>query len=148
MRAPEPPTTDAADPDLARTDSDAYALLEIARTNAFELRIRQVELEQQGFKTSLARNERFPGVTVGPFYSQEKAGDKETTAGIGISMPLPLWNRNTGNIETAKVREQQAETSLLLARREVEQRVAENALTLQVKLEAMKDAGKDAAASK
>ena len=52
-------------------------------------------------------------------------------------MPLPLWNRNTGNIETAKAREQQAQTSLLVTQREVERRVTETALALQVKLEEM-----------
>ena len=112
-------------------------LLDSARTNAFELRIRQVELEQQGFKVSLAKNERYPSVTVGPFLSQEKAGDKETRVGVGISMPLPLWNHNAGSIETAKAREQQAQTSLLVTQREVERRVMETALTLQVKLEEM-----------
>ena len=112
-------------------------LLDAARTNAFELRIRQTELEQQGFKVSLAKNERFPAVTVGPFVSQEKAGDQETRIGLGVSMPLPLWNRNGGNIETAKAREQQAQTSLLVTQREVERRVTENALALQVKLEEM-----------
>ena len=112
-------------------------LLDAARTNAFELRIRQTELEQQGFKVSLAKNERYSSVTVGPFLSQEKAGDKETRVGLGVSMPLPLWNRNTGNIETAKAREQQAQTSLLVTQREVERRVTENALALQVKLEEM-----------
>ncbi len=109
-------------------------LLDAARTNAFELRIRQTELEQQGFKVSLAKNERFPGVTVGPFISQDKAADKERIIGISISMPLPLWNRNTGNIEMAKAREQQAQTSLLLTQRDVERRVTENARALQTKL--------------
>jgi cobalt-zinc-cadmium efflux system outer membrane protein len=113
------------------------SLLDAARTNAFELRIRQTELEQQGFKVSLAKKDRFSGVTVGPFYSQEKAGDKETILGLGVSMPLPLWNRNTGNIETAKAREQQAQTSLLLTQREVERRVTENALALQARLNEM-----------
>lgn len=113
------------------------SLLDAARTNAFELRIRQAELEQQGFKISLAKNERFPGVTVGPFITQDKAADTERTIGLGISMPLPLWNRNTGNIETARAREQQAQTSLLLTQREVERRVTENVLALQVKLDAM-----------
>jgi cobalt-zinc-cadmium efflux system outer membrane protein len=112
-------------------------LLDNARTNAFELRIRQVELEQQGFKVSLAKNERFPAVTVGPFISQDKAADTERIIGVGVSLPLPLWNRNTGNIETAKAREQQAQTSLLLTRREVERRVTENVLALQVKLDEM-----------
>lgn len=112
-------------------------LLDSARTNAFELRIRQMELEQQGFKVSLAKNERYPSVTVGPFLSQENAGDKETRIGLGVSMPLPLWNHNTGNIETAKAREQQAQTSLFVTQREVERRVTENALALQVKLAEM-----------
>jgi cobalt-zinc-cadmium efflux system outer membrane protein len=48
-----------------------------------------------------------------------------------------LWNRNTGNIETAKAREQQAQTSLLVTQREVERRVTENTLTLQAKLDEM-----------
>ena len=112
-------------------------LLEIARTNAFELRLRQAELEQQGFKVSLAKNDRFPAVTFGPFISQEKAADRETIVGLGVSVPLPLWNRNAGNIETARAREQQAQTSLLLAQRDVERRVTENALALQVKLAEM-----------
>jgi cobalt-zinc-cadmium efflux system outer membrane protein len=112
-------------------------LLEAARTNAFELRLRQAELEQQGFKVSLARNERFPAVTIGPFVAEEKAGDREQTIGLGISLPLPLWNRNTGNLEAARAREQQAQTSLLLAQREVERRVTESTLALQVKLDEM-----------
>ena len=112
-------------------------LLDFARTNAFELRVRQAELEQQGFKVSLAKNERYPSVTVGPFVSQEKAGDTETRIGLGVSMPLPLWNHNTGNIETAKAREQQAQTSLFVTQREVERGVTENALALQVKLAEM-----------
>jgi cobalt-zinc-cadmium efflux system outer membrane protein len=122
------------------------ALLEITRTNAFELRIRQAELEQQGFKVSLAKNDRFPAVTVGPFISQEKAADKETVIGLGVSVPLPLWNRNSGNIEIAQAREQQAQTSLLLAQRDVERRVTENALALQVKLAEMNQWRADAVA--
>lgn len=112
-------------------------LLEMARTNAFELRLRQAELEQQGFKVLLAKNERFPAVSVEPFISQEKAADKETIIGLGVSVPLPLWNRNTGNIEIAQAREQQAQTSLLLTQRDVERRVTESSLALQVKLAEM-----------
>ena len=120
-----------------RASPSLESLLQTARTNAFELRVRQAELEQQGFKVSLAKNERFPGVTVGPFISQEKAADKETIIGLGVSIPLPLWNRNQGSIETAKAREQQAQTSLLITQRDVERRVTENALALQVKLDEM-----------
>ena len=44
-----------------------------------------------------------------------------------MSLPLPLWNRNTGNIEAAKARELQAQTSLRLAQREVERKIREQA---------------------
>ena len=120
-----------------RQAASLETLLETARTNAFELRIRQTELEQQGFKVSLAKNERLPGVSVRPFISQAKAADTERIIGIGVSLPLPLWNRNTGNIETAQAREQQAQISLLLTQRDIERRVTESALALQIKFTEM-----------
>lgn len=93
----------------------------------FELRQREIELAQQGFKVRLSENEAWPSVTVGPQISREEAGDRESTIGLGVSVPLPLWNRNTGNIETAKARQLQAQTSLRLAQRDVERKLRENA---------------------
>jgi cobalt-zinc-cadmium efflux system outer membrane protein len=110
-------------------------LLDAARTNSFEIRIREAELAQQGFKVSLSKNERYPAITFGPFYSQENAMDKEQQAGIGFSLPLPLWDRNAGNIETSKARELQAQASLLATEREVERRVAQNAAVFEAKRE-------------
>src|SRR4029077_868010 len=46
-------------------------LVDAARSNAFDIRTRQVELAQQGFKVALSKNERFPAIAVGPFYSVE-----------------------------------------------------------------------------
>ena len=110
-------------------------LVAAARADAFDIRIRQRELAQQGFKVALARNERFPAIAVGPYYSQENAADKEQRAGIGISLPLPLWDRNTGNIETSKAREEQAQASLFATQREVERRVTQSAATFEAKRE-------------
>jgi cobalt-zinc-cadmium efflux system outer membrane protein len=110
-------------------------LLDTARKHAFDIRIREAELAQQGFKVSLSKNERYPAIAVGPYYSQENAADKEQQAGIGISVPLPFWDRNVGNIQTSKAREQQARASLLTTEREVESRVAQSATILQAKRE-------------
>jgi cobalt-zinc-cadmium efflux system outer membrane protein len=110
-------------------------LVDAARANAFDIRIRHRELAQQGFKVALAKNERFPAIAVGPYYSQENAADKEQRAGIGISLPLPLWDRNAGNIETSKAGEQLAQASLLTTRREVERRVTQSAATFEAKRE-------------
>jgi cobalt-zinc-cadmium efflux system outer membrane protein len=109
------------------------ALVDAARANAFDIRIRQAELAQQGFKVALAKNERFPSIAVGPYYSQENATDKEQRAGIGISVPLPLWDRNIGNIETSRAREEQARASLLVTQQDVERRVTQSAVTFEAK---------------
>jgi outer membrane protein, heavy metal efflux system len=108
-------------------------LVDAARSNAFDIRIRQVELAQQGFKVALSKNERFPAVAVGPFYSLENAIDREQRVGVGLSLPLPLWDRNLGNIASSKARQQQAEASLAMAAREVERRVTQTAAALQAK---------------
>jgi cobalt-zinc-cadmium efflux system outer membrane protein len=110
-------------------------LLDRARSNAFEIRIREAELAQQGFKVSLSKNERYPAIAVGPYYSYEKAADREQQVGVGISLPLPLWDRNAGNIQSAKAREEQAQASLLTTQRDVERRVAESAAIFQAKRE-------------
>jgi cobalt-zinc-cadmium efflux system outer membrane protein len=101
----------------------AERLLAAARTNNFELRVRASELAQQGFKVALAKNERYPTLSLGPSFSEENAFERERVIGLGVSFPLPLWNRNTANIEAAAARQIQAETSLLVAQREVERKV-------------------------
>ena len=116
---------------------DREALLALARTNNFELRLRAVELAQQGFRIDLAKNERYPAFSVGPSVSEERAGDRERVIGVGISLPLPLWNRNKSSIEAAKARQLQAETSLLAAQRDVERKVAEAAQVYETKREEM-----------
>lgn len=103
-------------------------LIHRAARGNFELKQREIELTQQGFKVRLAKNERWPSITLGSQVSQENVGsEKETTAGIGVSIPLPLWNRNEGGIETANARLLQAETSLRVMQRSLEQRIRENA---------------------
>lgn len=108
-----------------------------ARTNNFALRLRAVELAQQGFRVDLAKNERYPAIAIGPSYSEENAGDRERIIGVGVSLPLPLWNRNSGNIEAAKARQVQAEVSLNVTEREVQRQVLAAALTYETKLREM-----------
>ena len=121
--------------ELNLLEMSLQTLVDAARANAFDIRIRQRELAQQGFKVALARNERFPAIAIGPYYLQENAVEKEHQAGIGISLPLPLWDRNIGNIETSKARQEQAQASLLVTQREVERRVTQSAATFEMKRE-------------
>ena len=112
-------------------------LVALARTNNFELKLRAVELAQQGFRVELAKNDRFPAISVGPSISEERAGDRERIIGVGLSVPLPFWNRNKGNIETAVARQMQAEVSLNVTEREIHRKVVEAALTYETKLREM-----------
>jgi cobalt-zinc-cadmium efflux system outer membrane protein len=121
--------------ELNLLEMSLQALVDAARANAFDIRIRQRELAQQGFKVVLARNERFPAIAIGPYYLQENAVEKEHQAGIGISLPLPFWDRNIGNIETSKARQEQAQASLLVTQRDVERRVTQSAATFKAKRE-------------
>jgi cobalt-zinc-cadmium efflux system outer membrane protein len=121
-----------------RQPDERETLMALARTNNFELRVRAVELAQQGFRVDLAKNERYPSLSVGPTYSEERAGsDRERIMGLGVSLPLPFWNRNSGNIEAAKARQLQAEVSLNATEREVQRQVLAAALTYETKLREM-----------
>jgi cobalt-zinc-cadmium efflux system outer membrane protein len=114
------------------------SLVARARTNSYEVRLRSVELAQQGFRVDLAKNERYPAISAGPAFSEEKNGsEREQIVGLGVSLPLPLWNRNTANIDTAKARQLQAETSLHIAQREAERLATQAALTYEAKLRDM-----------
>ena len=116
---------------------DKQMLLSFAQTNNFEIRVHAVELAQQGFRVALAKNERYPTISVGPSISEERAGDRERVIGVGVSIPVPLWNRNTGNIEAARARQVQAETSFFITQRETDRKVIEAALTYETKLREM-----------
>lgn len=99
-------------------------LLQAAHENNFSFKLAKVELEQQGYVVSLARNERYPAISVGPFFSQEEAGEREKVVGIGLSLPLPLTGRTRGAIDVAEARRRQAESAFLVARLELEREVA------------------------
>lgn len=99
-------------------------LVSSAREKNFDIRSRIAELEQQGLRVQLNQNERWPSVTVAPYLAGEKASDRQREFGLGVTIPLPLLNRNTGSIETAKARQTQAEVALNVALREVERKVA------------------------
>jgi len=100
-------------------------LLWTARERNYDIRTRTVELEQQGFKVKLALNERWPAVRVGPFAHDERAETNEYQFGIGVTLPLPLWNRNAGKIDSERARAAKVEAELTALVREVERKVAD-----------------------
>lgn len=103
------------------------SLLASAQSRNFEVRSRLVELEQQGFQVKLSENERWPAITVKPYFTGERTSDRQREFGLGVSLPLPLWDQKKGHIEAASARRLQAEVSLNVTLREIERRIAETA---------------------
>jgi cobalt-zinc-cadmium efflux system outer membrane protein len=124
-----------ATPTLKLNDAPPMAaVMQAARENNFDYRMRRLEVEQQGFEVRLARNERYPAVSVSPFYSQEKAGDKETVVGVGLSVPLPITQRARSAVDVAEARRRQAEVAVIVAQRELEREVVTAAHAFATKL--------------
>jgi cobalt-zinc-cadmium efflux system outer membrane protein len=113
-----------------KTAPSLDALMLSAMNNHYDLRIRRAELEQQGFKVALAKNERYPTVTIGPFFQQQNAPalENQSVFGIGVSFPLPSWKNGKAEVTAAEARQMQAQASLSTAQRQVERQVTESML--------------------
>ena len=66
----------------------------------------------------LQRAMRMPDPTISLQYEHEPQ-DQPNTVGLGVSFPLPLWNRNTGAIQSAEAARQQAELQLAKTKAQV-----------------------------
>jgi cobalt-zinc-cadmium efflux system outer membrane protein len=102
-------------------------LLADARRKNFALRARFLDVEQQGYQVDLAKNERWPSITLQPYMQKQTTLTRETQVGINLSIPLPLWNRNKGAIDSALAKQTQAEVMLTAQMRQLERDVASHA---------------------
>jgi outer membrane protein, heavy metal efflux system len=118
-------------PELAR-------LLAAAQRGNLAVRTRVAELEQQGFAMRLAEHGRWPEITVKPYLAGEKASDRQREFGLGISLPLPLWDQPAGRIDAAKARQLQAEVALQVTLREIEREVAAAAHAYRTQMDEMR----------
>ena len=116
---------------------DKKELLELARSNDFLVRTRTVELERQDLEVGLAESERLPAITAGPSFAEERAGERERILAVEVSMPLPIWNQNRGNIRSAKARRSQAETSLQIAKQDADRRLMETVAIYETRIQEM-----------
>jgi len=95
--------------------------LERARTNRPDLAAKSRELERAESEIALRRREIFPNPSVGIFVNREGNGDK-TVLG-GLSIPLPLFNRRQGELESLEARKVQARVELLGLEKEIRKEV-------------------------
>lgn len=93
--------------DLSPGKSPSPAKMLIAINQSAELRLAQVQIEERDALLGSERAKRIPDLTVsiGSQYSRE---DRERVNIVGLSMPLPLFDRNQGNVLSASRRADQA----------------------------------------
>jgi cobalt-zinc-cadmium efflux system outer membrane protein len=99
-------------------------LIKFARSNRPDLKAVEAALEGAVTSRNLVSAERlFPTLTLSAFYSQTEEFDAYNRYGIlGISAPLPIFNRRQGDVSAAEaaVRKHEAQRARLFARIEKE----------------------------
>jgi cobalt-zinc-cadmium efflux system outer membrane protein len=97
-------------------------LINEAIGNRIDLQIAEEELMYQHKKVLLEKANAIPNLTLGVNYDKQD-GLVEKLFGLKISVDLPLFNRNKGNIRAAKAMVTQKETLVVQKQKEVENEV-------------------------
>jgi len=90
------------------TTLNAAALAEIAKSNRGDYLANQYLLNQSNHNFALQKAMAVPDVTIGSTYDQNSSYARNFV-GLEISLPLPVFNRNQGNIKNAKLAAQSQE---------------------------------------
>jgi outer membrane protein, heavy metal efflux system len=105
----KPVISDSEDANLP--DISLFQLVDTAKRNNtdYQQEVYQLQYQQQNY--SLQRALAAPDVTVGPEFDQN-ANYAPNYVGLSISLPLPLWDRNQGNIRSARYQEKEEEANM------------------------------------
>jgi cobalt-zinc-cadmium efflux system outer membrane protein len=125
-------------PDMSLPDLPPGTILAArAAENNFELKSLRAQFEQQGLRVDLARKNRIPVVSVGPYYDHARSDIRETNYGLRLSTTLPLWNRQAGEVAAEQGRQAQANATLIAAERRIERDVFDSAAQYEAKRRAL-----------
>jgi cobalt-zinc-cadmium efflux system outer membrane protein len=112
----------AGDLESAPKKMELEALLQKALQEHPSIRQQDFLVQKQKRLLDLARSSRYPDVTVSGFYEREP--DKEV-AGAGLSVPLPIWYQQKGEIQTALAEKARAEAEFLSLQNDIRRSVTE-----------------------
>jgi len=90
-----------ANPGIAKAGQDQLA--EQALERRPDLQAARVRIEQAGKMLTLANRLAIPDVTVSAFYQRDPGNFFTDSGGVGVSVPLPLFYRQEGEISRARV---------------------------------------------
>ena len=111
-------------PDIAGKDIPTVTalnmeeLVDAAKNNNAAYRLQQLQLQYQARNLSYQKALAVPDVTVAPSYDHN-SNYTPHYVGIGINLPLPVFNRNQGNIKNAAYQVKQQEATLQSAETEL-----------------------------
>ena len=115
-RKPSEPLHISGTLDATMTLPEQSALLEIALEQNPAIKVQEAEAERTGLSLQSIRKSRLPDFKIGP--SVEYTRD-EQIVGVGISLPLPFWDKKKGEIATATAAQDKASAELDKLRREI-----------------------------
>ncbi len=98
------------------TVPDEGTLLNHALAQNPSLKIQAAEVERSGLGIALTKKSRLPDFTVGPSVEYREG---EQIYGLGVSLPLPLWDKKKGAIATATAEQQRALAEFDTLRRDI-----------------------------
>lgn len=93
------------------TTLNAATLAEIAKANRGDYLANQYLLNQNNHNFALQKAMAVPDITIGSTFDQNSSYARNFV-GLEISLPLPIFNRNQGNIKNAKLAAQSQEYTL------------------------------------
>lgn len=114
LAAPLPPAAPAKLDVLVRT-LDAHPALAVAR--------KESEAAQAGI--AVAESQRYADPTLNLFRERDYflAGPRRDVTGIGVSVQIPLWNRNNGLVAKAEAEAGRVQSQLTMAQRDARSRL-------------------------
>jgi len=136
-------TTAIGDPALVVTSlaGNLDAVFEIPKLESLaaglsvhpEMALAEADIRAKSARIDLAKTERIPDVRVEALYHRLEAS-KENTVDVGLSIPLPLFNRNQGRLREARAEGVAAEARSRSTRNELSLRLQESYAQLNVSL--------------
>ncbi len=97
-------------------------LINMAIANRKDLAVQNINIEANQYNLKWQRSLSVPDLNIGVSHDQA-AGAFPNQTNLTLGIPIPLWNRNQGNIKIAKAYTEQAKTNYTLSEIEVRNEV-------------------------
>ena len=100
--------------------SDLNAFIVKSLGTSLILQLKKVDFAHSQKRLSASKLDVAPDFAIQPYYSLDKADDHDQKIGASLTVTLPVWNQNQGNIAAAKANVVKAEATIEQARQDLE----------------------------